>query len=437
MANRFRLLINSFLMVCIFYLIVFISLQVYLADSGNFIFEYSKFGKLLTSDRHTAENQIPSGIFKNGYTIQAHMRGTARKWSGSNVFLGNYLKHGTQLCYGSFEGFGNVFAVLENVSIDPSRGHGKIGGENIGDVINQTEKDEYYKLSKGYFNLECPYSKNLVPSYNFSDKDHLQNWMQAVKFHTSFPISSRRIEEPTICVQRYEYAHVYFTILDIYNAFLVCNMFSLDPLSVTILWIDGHPKSEMEDLWTTLFKRVTRAGDIKEPVTFSSLFWNIMGYNSPMHKGGLKKIPLLEEFRNFVMRSFKLEDSRKLNCSSVRILFIWRRNYVAHPRNPQGRVQRKIKNEDEPEESLKLEFPSLIIRGLQLDTYAMREQLEFVASTDILIGMHGAGLVHSLFLPSHGALVELFPERKIRLTHFRSIALWHGLKYKSWFKNAT
>ena len=57
MASRFRLLINSFLMVCIFYLIVFISLQVYLADSGNFIFEYSKFGKLLTSDRHTAENQ--------------------------------------------------------------------------------------------------------------------------------------------------------------------------------------------------------------------------------------------------------------------------------------------------------------------------------------------------------------------------------------------
>ena len=205
-------------MVCIFYLIVFISLQVYLADSGKFIFEYSKFGKLLTSDRHTAENQMPSGISKNGYTIQAHMRGTARKWSGSNVLLGNYLKHGTQLCYGSFEGFGNVFAVLENVSIDPSRGRGKIGGENISDVINQTEKDEYYKLSKGYFNLECPYSKSLVPSYNFSNKDHLQHWMQAVKFHTSFPIPiGRRIKEPTICVQRYEYAHVYFTILDIYN----------------------------------------------------------------------------------------------------------------------------------------------------------------------------------------------------------------------------
>ena len=156
-----------------------------------------------------------------------------------------------------------------------------------------------------------------------------------------------------------------------------------------------------------------------------------------MHKGGLKKIPLLEEFRNFVIRSFKIEDSRKLNCSTLRILFIWRRNYVAHPRNPQGRVQRKIKNEDELEESLKLEFPSLIIRGLQLDTYSMREQLKIVTGTDILIGMHGAGLVHSLFLPSHGALVELFPERKKRLTHFRSIALWHGLKYKSWFKNTT
>ena len=441
MGSRIRLLFKSFLIVFIFYLIVFISQQVYLADSRHLIFEYTNYGKPSASEEHSSDNRTLNEYtsFKTEliHLNKVHMPVADRKLFEYDVLLGKYLKDETPLCDGSFRGFGNIFAVLKNVSIDPSRGRGKIGGENITDVINQNEKDEYYRLSKGYFNLPCPYSKSLVTCYKFSNKDHLQNWMQAVNFRASFPQPSRRIEEPTICVQRYEYAHVYFTMLDVYNAFLVCNMFNLDPLSVTILWIDGHPKSEMEDIWTKLFKRVTRAGDIKEPVTISSLFWNIMGYNSPMHKNELKKVPLLEEFRKFVLSSYNIEEFRKLNCSSVRVLFIWRRNYVAHPRNPQGRVQRKIKNEKELETSLKSDIPSLSIRGLQLDTYSMREQLEFVTDTDIMIGMHGAGLVHSLFLPPHGALVELFPDRKKRVTHFRSIALWHGLKYKSWLNNAS
>ena len=445
MGSGVRILSKSIVIVSTIYFIVFCILHAYLLDSENFIFDFSKNAKRSTGDQHSTDNQTLSGIFKNGYSslkaerihlTPVHIPVAVRKWSEPNVLLGSYLKDRIQLCDGSFEGFGNIFAVLKNVSLDPSRGRGKIGGENITDVINQNEKDEYYRLSKGYFNLPCPYSKSLVTSYKFSNKDHLQNWMQAINFHTSLPLPSRRIEEPTICVQRYEYAHVYFTMLDIYNVFLVCNMFYLDPLSVTILWIDGHPKSEMEDIWTKLFKRVTRAGDIKEPVTISTLFWNIMGYNSPMHNNELKKIPLLEEFRKFVISSYNIEEVRKLNCSSVRVMFIWRRNYVAHPRNPQGRVQRKIQNEKELETSLKSKFSSLSIRGLQLDTYSMREQLEFVTDTDIMIGMHGAGLVHSLFLPPHGALVELFPNQLSRLTHFRSIALWHGLKYKSWFNNA-
>ena len=250
MGSRIRLLFKSFLIVFIFYLIVFISQQVYLADSRHLIFEYTNYGKPSAREEHSSDNRT-----LNEYTSlktelihlnKVHMPVADRKLFEYDVLLGKYLKDETPLCDGSFRGFGNIFAVLKNVSIDPSRGRGKIGGEIIADVINQSEKDEYYRLSKGYFNLPCPYSKSSVTSYKFSNKDHLQNWMQAVNFHTSLPLPSRRIEEPTFCVQRYAYAHVYFTMLDIYNAFLVCNMFNLDPLSVTILWIDGHPKRSVK-----------------------------------------------------------------------------------------------------------------------------------------------------------------------------------------------
>ena len=38
------------------------------------------------------------------------------------------------------------------------------------------------------------------------------------------------------------------------------------------------------------------------------------------------------------------------------------------------------------------------------------EQVRAVASTDILIGMHGAALTHSLLLPPWGGVMELWPK---------------------------
>lgn len=36
------------------------------------------------------------------------------------------------------------------------------------------------------------------------------------------------------------------------------------------------------------------------------------------------------------------------------------------------------------------------------------EQLKIVQNTDILIGMHGAGLTHMLFLPAWAAVFEVY-----------------------------
>ena len=41
---------------------------------------------------------------------------------------------------------------------------------------------------------------------------------------------------------------------------------------------------------------------------------------------------------------------------------------------------------------------------------AVEQQLALVQQTDVLVGMHGAGLAHALLLPPHAALVELWPQ---------------------------
>jgi len=68
------------------------------------------------------------------------------------------------------------------------------------------------------------------------------------------------------------------------------------------------------------------------------------------------------------------------------VTFIWRRDYVAHPRNPQGAVSRKIANEDELLRRVRLQLPHASVTGVQIDLYTMDRQLRIVADTDILIG---------------------------------------------------
>ena len=362
-----------------------------------------------------------------------------------NTSLGEYMKHRKVFCDGMFQGFANRFAVLRNVMIDPTKAQGRRGGENITSVLNQQEESEYYVLSKGYFSLDCPANGSTEPVYPFSAVDHLQHWMSAVQFQQTVQFqetvqlqqrrqkllrSDRVTRDPkvTICVQRYEYVNLYHTMTDFYNVYVMLLLFDLNPDDVNILWIDGHPKGGLDETWNTLFKHVLRAGDIKEPVIFKFMVWNIMGYYSLTNNHNLHRVPLLEEFRYFFLARHHVETSRDLNCSALTISFIWRRDYVAHPRNVDGHVQRKIENEEELVLSLKSEFPSHKISGSQLDALPMRMQLQNVAGSDILVGMHGAGLTHALFLPQHAALVELFPS-KGTAAHFKSIARWRGLKY--------
>lgn len=57
-------------------------------------------------------------------------------------------------------------------------------------------------------------------------------------------------------------------------------------------------------------------------------------------------------------------------------------------------------------------------------------QLHIVANTDILVGIHGAGLTHSLFLPSWAAVFELYhcEDRGC----YSDLARLRGLKYATW-----
>ena len=301
------------------------------------------------------------------------------------------------------------------------------------------------QVYRGFFTVYC---RSEPRHGDFIGNHHINEWYYALettqdrdflsdrKFKALGARSHHvtRVDQFTIAVVRYEYANLYHTMTDFFNAFLMMEFFNKTQVETNILLVDGHPHSNLDSTWRTLFNSSTRIGDLPQKTVFTDLVWSMVGYESPMNDHYMMSLPLVEEFRTFFLSTYGLANSaHALNCDSLSVLFIWRRDYVAHPRNPSGFIQRKVQNEQELVTQLRKKFTNHTIRGVQIDLFDMRQQLDFIVNTDILIGMHGAGLTHSLFLPKHAGIIELIPNYWSSANmHFEAIATWRNLYFDRW-----
>ena len=183
----------------------------------------------------------------------------------------------------------------------------------------------------------------------------------------------------------------------------------------------------------TLDDDILRFPTVFPPITNSILRPRIGRGESPLLVQS-PAVPLVSEFRQAVLSRFKIPHEHHRDCSHLNILFIWRRNYVAHPRNPSGVVSRKIKNEDELLNATRSAFKNNTynITGVQLDSLGVSAQLELLSKTDIMIGMHGAAFGFSLLLPQGGGIIELYPKGSAKNWHMEYLAKWNKLHHSTW-----
>ncbi len=76
-------------------------------------------------------------------------------------------------------------------------------------------------------------------------------------------------------------------------------------------------------------------------------------------------------------------------------------------------------------------LPNVELQVVDFETISFGQQVSIAANTDVLIGVHGNGLSHTLFLPDGATLIELFPENSFRV-EYRIFAKSRGLKYFGW-----
>lgn len=80
------------------------------------------------------------------------------------------------------------------------------------------------------------------------------------------------------------------------------------------------------------------------------------------------------------------------------------------------------------------ELENVELRVVDFAKLSFVEQVKVAAVTDILIGVHGNGLSHTLFLPEGASLIEIFPEDVLRV-EYRFFARARGLGYFGYIPN--
>lgn len=338
-------------------------------------------------------------------------------------------------CAGCFVTYGlaKYLVALKDVTIYPKFSHGKVGGEDLEDVFLQTEEDEQIRLEAGYFVLHS----NNFDQAELKVGNNLQKFVNGLLIMKESDLNAlnahKKQDMTAVVTARREYANIYHASMDWYDIFLIMVLFKIDPYHLEVIWLDAHPRSNLDSAWEILFGVPVRSGSLTDPMKYSNMIWNGFGHKSHINQHQVEYLPFVNEYRHFVLSRFEIPDDHVINCKELRITIIWRRHYIAHPRNPSGYTARRIANEKEVWNAVRNADVNAIVNGVQLDRLSMVEQLELMSRTDILIGMHGAGLSHILYLPKTSGVIELFPNyMSVANAHFRAMSKWRRLRHVVW-----
>lgn len=63
------------------------------------------------------------------------------------------------------------------------------------------------------------------------------------------------------------------------------------------------------------------------------------------------------------------------------------------------------------------ELPNVDLTVVDFATISFQEQINIVGNTDVLLGVHGNGLSHILFLPPGASVIEIFPKNSLQLDY--------------------
>ena len=116
------------------------------------------------------------------------------------------------------------------------------------------------------------------------------------------------------------------------------------------------------------------------------------------------------------------------------ILVIERKQYKRRLGDQAKSFTRVWENSEDLIKQLEKTFPQYNVTGIYAEQLTVCEQIKSAHNTDILIGMHGAGMVHLWWIEENAKVVELIPKSQRGNVAFKTLATFLGRTYKEFTK---
>ncbi|GMI25344.1 hypothetical protein TeGR_g118, partial [Tetraparma gracilis] len=295
-----------------------------------------------------------------------------------------------------------VRCYVNKLSIYPSRINVAMGGEPLESVMGQLEDVEFAEYSPGAF---ASPDRGLLPSNDLSHGWYINNVLAGMVSQEPTRVCS---QTPTLFITRYEYVNLFHTVTDWWNIFeAVPQEFWAANAKLDLVWLDGHPQGNLDSTWRAAFGEATPVKHLPEGACFERAVVVSAGYASPLWLNNRSWnsppcIPAADAFAHHMLKAYGHENLKRV---PKRVVIIDRVPYTAHPRSKPGKMPRAIANIEKLEAAVRDAGGE--VKVVRFEQLSVGDQLKEVREADILVGIHGAGLSHVLFMSEGSTMVEL------------------------------
>jgi hypothetical protein len=322
---------------------------------------------------------------------------------------------------------------LLNVKLDASKIAVAKGGEPIEEVWGQQESAEIPSFQKGSIQVQC--KTNLKFGDHSALPHYLSDFMNGVAPVDELQCSKWE-NRTTVAITRYDYANMYHTSCGFYTFYQAIQVFGHRHSEIAVLLLDGHPQGALDEPWSTVFGQTYRVSQLRdEPVCFRELILANPEYRIQIFPGsrpgihGCANNPFFEDFARYFRSKYDVQTPMPDVQGKSTVCYVFRRDYIAHPRQGERKASRKISNEDELIRAAAELTQVAKVIPLYFEKEPFGRQLHLVSQCDVLVGMHGAGLTHSLFMRPGSGMLEIAPSGYSHLDFFSITAHVKGIKY--------
>ena len=292
------------------------------------------------------------------------------------------------------------------------------GGEPLATVMGRAESAEFPRYQPGAF---VTTGNNVAMADDRSNFFYLNDVVSSLVVQkTGDLLCTERIPGLTLMITRYEYCNAYHAMTDWFNAFL--SLPDTPAGNVTVVFLDGHPEGKLDEVWSHLWgnvkyvKQLAPGGVCFDHVTFIPAGYASVLWSRDRTFPGLKPCPtMMEAFVNFFVEHYRLQDIPK---QRDRVTIIDRKPYLAHPRSKPHSAQRTILNLNVLARSIRSVEGVTDVQLVRFEEMTFEEQLMTIRETHILIGSHGAGISHLLFLQDDSFVLEFAQDASSMFVEF-------------------